>query len=176
MEKMNFKELLIESDRLVLEPVSHSYAQVIFQEFTDEITRYMFPATPGCIYDVEIFIESSLHNMEAKSEVTFVILEKFQREFLGVCGLHGLCSPDAPALGIWLKKSAHGHRYGREAIQRLVRWGKDQLAIKDMVYPCDRDNIASRKIAESLDGVVFRESQIQSLSGRVLNELVYKIS
>jgi RimJ/RimL family protein N-acetyltransferase len=97
-------------------------------------------------------------------------------EFLGICGLHIRAGPDTPELGIWLKKSAHGERLGREAIHCLVAWAKIHLDAAFLIYPVDRQNIPSRKIPESLGGVIFAEDKVKNMSGRILDEVIYRIT
>ena len=173
--KLNFNSLEIECERLLLISITQGYSEVIFREFSDEITRYMIPATPKNIHEIETFIENSITNMEQGNEIILVILDCVTREFLGVCGLHGRPNPKEPMLGIWIKKSAHGNRYGREAIKFLADWARNNIVFSHMIYPCDRDNIASRKIAEYLEGVVYSQGKTTSMSGTVLNEIAYKI-
>ena len=45
-----------------------------------------------------------------------------------------------------------------------------------LIYPVDRANIPSRKIPESLGGIIFEEKKTKTMSGGVLDEVVYKIS
>ena len=135
----------------------------------------MIPAPPGKIEQVHDYINSCITNMQNHSELTFVILKRDSEEFLGVCALHGHPCPDEPILGIWLKKAAHGNRFGQEAIKHLADWSKQNLNIKFMVYPCDQDNIPSIKIAESLNGTIIRIGEVKSMSGRTLKEIAYKI-
>ena len=172
---LNFSSVSISGDRITLVPISLEYSAIIFKEFTDEITRYMVPATPSNIKEVDIFIQSSIRNIEKNIDLTLTILKKGDDEFLGICGLHGKLDPDEPTLGIWLKKSAHGYKYGQEAIQVLADWARQNIIFEHMVYPCDKDNIASRKIAESLNGTIFRTGEVKTMSGQRLNEIAYKI-
>jgi ribosomal-protein-alanine N-acetyltransferase len=172
---LDFCAVTISADRVKLVPVSTEYAEVIFREFTDEITRYMVPAAPSSIDEIDDFVQSSIADMHNNTGLTLAILRKTDDEFLGVCGLHGKWNPTEPILGIWLKKSAHGHKYGQEAIRALAGWARQNVVLQHMVYPCDRDNIASRKIAEHLGGSVFRTGEVKSKSGRILNEVAYKI-
>jgi len=157
-------------------PISPEYSEIIFKEFTDEITRYMVPAVPANIEEINVFIQSSIRDMEENIDLTLAILKKNDDEFLGVCGLHGKLEPNEPVLGIWLKKSAHGYKYGQEAIKLLADWARKNIMFNHMVYPCDIDNIASRKIAENLNGSIFRTGKVKSMSGRTLNEIAYKIT
>ncbi len=135
----------------------------------------MFPASPSEICEIDSFIEMSREGMVNKTDLVLVIIDKNNSDFLGVCGLHGTKKPKEPELGIWLKKSAHSKHLGREAIQYLVSWAQENIEYNYLVYPVDKENIPSRKIAEYLGGTVFRENTKKSMSGNILNEVVYKI-
>jgi len=172
---LNFSSVRISGERIELVPISPEYSEVIFNEFTDDITRYMVPATPSNIEEVNAFIQSSISNMKQNIDLTFAILKKNDGDFLGICALHGEPDPNEPTLGIWLKKSAHGYKYGQEAIKVLVDWARQNIMFNHMVYPCDKGNIASRKIAENLNGSIFRTGEVKSMSGWILNEIAYKI-
>lgn len=54
-------------------------------------------------------------------------------------------------------------------------WASDYLVVDSFTYPVDKKNISSRRIAEALGGSVYQEQEIISLSGRVLDEVVYQI-
>jgi len=170
-----FKSVDIDGERVKLVPISDQYAGAIFEEFSDEITRLMVPATPKHINEIHEFIRISQLGMEQNTDLTFAILDKGNEEFLGVCGLHGKATPEQPILGIWLKKSAHGHRFGQEAIKILTEWARQNLIYDYLVYPCDKDNIPSRKIAENLAGKIFRTGKVKAMSGKILYEVAYKI-
>ncbi|WP_347989036.1 GNAT family N-acetyltransferase [Methylomonas sp. AM2-LC] len=172
---IRFSSVTINGVRVKLIPIADQYADIIFKEFTDEITQFMVPSTPTHINQIYEFIRASNKKMEENTDLTFAILDNTSDEFLGVCGLHGKPSPDEPSLGIWLKKQAHGNRFGQEAIKILANWARENLIFSFMVYPCDRDNIPSRKIAEKLNGRIFRTGKVTSMSGRILNEVAYKI-
>ena len=172
---LNFCSVSISGDRIRLVPVVPEYSETIFKEFTDEITRYMVPSTPSNLEEINVFIKSSIRSMEENIDLTLAILKKDNDEFLGICGLHGKQNPNEPDLGIWLKKSAHGYKYGQEAIKMLADWARQNIVFTHMVYPCDEANIASRKIAENLSGSIFRTGEVKTMSGRILNEIAYKI-
>lgn len=175
IKSIQFKSVHIAGERVKLVPISEQFAEVIFQEFTDQITRFMVPATPKHINEIHEFIRISELGMEQNTDLTFAILNKDSEAFLGVCGLHGKASASQPILGIWLKKSAHGHRFGQEAIKILSAWARQNLVYEYLVYPCDKENIPSRKIAEKLDGKIFRTGTVKAMSGKTLNEVAYKI-
>ena len=174
-KNINFQTVKIKGERILLSPVTTKYRNHIFNEFTIDITRFMFPASPSELSQVDSFIELSKEGMDNKTDLVLVITDIKNGEFLGVCGLHGSKIPQEPELGIWLKKSAHSKYLGREAIKYLVKWVKDNVVYNYLVYPADKENIPSRKIAESLGGKIFREAARENMSGNILNEVVYKI-
>jgi len=165
----------IVGERVRLVSITNKYETDIFHEFTTAITRYMFPKPPETIDGTRAFIQRSQETMQAGNNLQLVILQRETGEFLGCCVLHGKDNGRKPELGLWLKASAHGHRYGREAITVLVEWAKTHLEVDGFIYPVDRQNIASRKIPESLGGQIVHEAQVVAQSGQVLDEVVYEI-
>lgn len=171
---IDLKNLIIESERLKLVPTSEDYAQDIFREFTDEITRFMMPKTPQKIEETLEFIRASREAMDKGEELEVVILDKDTGEFIGHGGIRRL-NTNAPVLGIWIKKGAHGHKYGKEAVKALKEWVDKNLNYEYLEYPVDKKNIPSRKIAESLGGIIAREVKKTNMAGNILDEVEYRI-
>jgi RimJ/RimL family protein N-acetyltransferase len=172
----NLLAVTIQGERVLLSPVAEQYRHEIFQEFTADITRYMLPKPNEDLSEVLDFIHTCRRNMAAGSELGMVIRRIENNEFLGICGLHIRNTPQTPELGIWLKKSAHGEKLGREAIHCLVTWARSNLDAAFLIYPVDRHNIPSRKIPESLGGVIFGEDKVENMSGHILDEVIYRIT
>lgn len=173
---MDFTSIQIDCERIVLQSISKKYCTEIFNEFTPDITKYMFPKPAEKIEETQIFISQSINNMKNKNELIFVILNKKNNEFLGCCGLHSRKNHDTPELGIWIKKDAHGNKFGLEAIIHLTSWSIKNIEFSYFIYPVDEANIASRKIAESLNGEVFKKKKIETMHNTFLNEVIYKIN
>lgn len=167
--------LHIAGERIALRTIAQTDAQLIFQEFTATITRYMIPKVPDSIEETRAFISSSLASLEQRDNLQLVILDKETGEFLGCCGLHGRGDVKNPELGIWLKASAHGKGYGREAIHTLVNWVREAIVLESFIYPVDKRNIPSRKIPESLAGQVIEERIDIGMAGNELDEMVYRV-
>ena len=178
----NFNTLTIETERLLLVPISIQYAQEIFKEFTPEITTYMFPKSPKHITETEKSIQESIDKNTNWKNYQIAILDKITQEFLGCWGLH-FKNPEAPELGIRIKKWAFGKKIGREAVAGLADRAQNNLEFKYLYYPVDKDNIPSRKIAESLWWIIERdadgEERVQTKDtldpNRKLNGVEYKI-
>ncbi|MEB3179344.1 MAG: GNAT family N-acetyltransferase [Nostocaceae cyanobacterium] len=172
---MELLKLEIVTNRLLLIPIPLKYKEEIFQEFTAEITTYTYPRTPQKISETEAFINQSISEMEKGDNLVIVILKKDSQEFLGCSGINNINSPE-PELGIWLKKSAQGNNYGWETINALKQWAEENLDYKYLIYPVDKDNIPSRRIAEKISGQISRQYNKTNMSGRVLHLLEYKIT
>ena len=114
--------------------------------------------------------------MSNGTELILAILDVTTKDFLGCVGLHSQSTPKVAELGIWVKKSAHGRKIGREAVRAVFEWSVHNLDIETYRYPVAKENISSRKIAESLGGVVEQEKSVTYLSGAVVTECIYKIT
>ncbi len=73
---MDFTSIQIDCERIVLQSISKKYYTEIFNEFTPDITKYMFPKPAEKIEETQIFISQSINNMKNKNELIFVILNK----------------------------------------------------------------------------------------------------
>jgi [ribosomal protein S5]-alanine N-acetyltransferase len=166
--------LQLNSDRLTLVPISLKYKEEIFQEFTAEVTRFMYPQPARAIQDTEKYIQSMIRGLENGTDVTWVMLKKADQEFLGVCALHRV-NTDTPEFGIWIKIAAHGQGFGREAIACLKVWADENLHYHYLTYSVDYRNLPSRKIPESLGGQMARSFQLMSLGGQLLDLIEYRI-
>lgn len=164
----------LETERLLLVAITEDYTEVIFEEFTPEVTFYMYPRSPHRIEETMNFIRESLVGLERGSNLQLVILKKETGEFLGCGGLHNIDSR-VPEFGIWLKESAHGNAYGMEAIKALHEWAVANLEYEYLKYPVDEENYPSRRIPEALNGVIEKEYDVMSLNNRRLFILEYRI-
>ena len=133
----------------------------------------MQPRSPQYIAETELFINQSIIEVGNGSALIFVILKKESQEFLGCAGIHDIARN--PEIGIWLKRSAHGNKYGLEAITAIKKWVDENLHYECLRYSVDRRNIASRKIPEALDAKIFMEYDRVNMSGNTLHLLEYRI-
>lgn len=170
--KLDLEAVRITSERLTLEPITAKFREDIFREFTDEITLHMYPATPASIADTDEYIAKTTAERAAGTDLAVAILK--DGEFLGNGGIHALDTP-TPELGIWIKKSAHGHAYGREAVTAIKQWADANLTYEYLVYPVVKSNVSSRKIAESLGGALHHEFVKMNGSGEEREMVMYHI-
>lgn len=175
LPSLRLLDTVIESARLRLTPTAKTDAEDIFRAFTAEVTRYMFPRPAERLEDTLRFIEESRKATEAGANLQLTVSSKATGEFLGCCGLHGHESVRTPELGVWIKRQAHGHGYGKEAMFALVGWAVETLEVSGFVYPVDRRNAASRKIPEALGGEVVNTTMTTGQAGNRLELVTYRI-
>lgn len=163
---------IIKTQRLILLPVSHVDVEDIYSSFTSDVTIYMMPAPAKDMKAQIKVINGFIKNME-RGKTCMYSIKTDDGEFLGLVGIHNLDTL-APKFGIWLKNTAHSHGFGREAVQGV--YDTYCKLYSKFTYRVDERNISSRKIAESLGGVVKGEMQIlKGMGGNELHILTYEI-
>ena len=172
---LDFRGVVINAERVRLQAINRAFTEEIYQNFTPEITEYMMPAPPAERADTEAFVESALLALDRRDDLHLIICLRDGGEFLGVCGLYSRGHPTEPELGIWLKKAAHGHGYGLEAITALKKWAESQLEYERLLFPVDRRNTPSRRIPEKLGGRIIAEKKMTSMSGTELDLVILGI-
>ena len=170
---MNLSYVEISTSRLLMKPITMEYKEEIFSDFTEEITTYTYPRQAKTIAETESFINESIKGLKNGTNLQLIVLAKKSQEFLGCAGIHNLNKQ--PELGIWLKKAAHGNKYGLEAITAIKQWADKNLDCEYFIYPVDRRNIASKKIPEALGGELIRNYEKVNQSGNILHVLEYRI-
>lgn len=170
----DLSNIRIESERLVLVPITMEYKEDVFREFQEPVTRFTYSKPAERIEETEKVIEKMMNNARAGTEIVFTVLKKDSREFLGCVGFHEI-ETEAPEVGLWVKQSAQGHRYGREAMHALVGWVRQHFTFTHLRYDVARENAASIKIPESFGAKVMREYEKTMQSGRTYHMLEYWI-
>ncbi|HPG92162.1 MAG TPA: GNAT family N-acetyltransferase [Clostridia bacterium] len=170
----NYGNFILETSRLKLVAVSEKYAEEMFKGLNKDVTTYMNPKQADDISETLAYVKSQMKLNEEGKDIGVVILDKVSGEFYGGGGLHSVHKPVAE-LGIWIKKSAHGHGYGKEAILELSKWAVTNTPILGMIYPVDFENIASRRIPEAMGGVVVSHENGVNMSGQLRHWVTYII-
>ncbi len=171
---MDTSNITIKTENLCLKAITLDYKDDMFREFTTEITTYMFPKSPEKIEETIEFIEASIKENKEGSNLQIVIIDKRNKDFLGCGGAHHI-DGKFPELGIWIKKSAHGHGFGKEAIIALKEWIDKNLNYEYILYPVAKENYPSKRIPEFLGGKIERKYDEVDMSGRKQHLLEYRI-
>lgn len=162
-------KLDIKTKRLVLRLFEAADADEVFENITEQLTKFMSwepPASRNAF--AVIWRQWQISNADG-TDMHFVIRSADADRFLGLAGLHAVRT-DSPELGIWVREDCHGLGIGREAVHAVARWASRELILKRLVYPVAEQNIASRKIAESLGGEIVSRQNL-----RKYNSVTYHI-
>lgn len=163
----------IETSRLKLVPVSEQYKADILAEFTPEITRYM-PYTPnGEEQEIQEFLDKAKLGLINRTDIVLAVIDKESKEFIGCCGIHDI-TEHSIELGLWLKAGTHGQGLGTEVVESLINFIEQNFKYGHLIYPVDKENIASRKIPEKLGFSIFREYQTIKDEDTFLNIAEYR--
>lgn len=171
---MSFLDINIQTDRLSLVPVSLEYASQMLKELTEEITKYLSIYPPKSLRQEYDFIEKSRKDMENGVAIVLSILDRNTKEYLGNVSLSEI-ENKTPEMGIWVKKSSHGKKIGKEAANGLKNWALKNLKFDYILYTMDVGNIPSKKIAESLGGKFIKTETRSFSSGKVNLDHFYHI-
>lgn len=163
----------VNTNRLTLIPASDEYKVAICNEFTAEVTKFM-PFNPvGDIKMTEEFLENARQELIAGKSIHFCILNKETNEFLGVCGLHDI-DTSVIEIGLWLKEKQQAKGFGTETVRALIEFAEENLNFNYMVYPVDKDNLASRKIPEKFGFLPFTTYEKRKSEMETLNIIEYR--
>jgi RimJ/RimL family protein N-acetyltransferase len=171
---MNLINVEIETERLLLKPLTLEYVEHIFKEFTLEITKYMFPKPKEKIEETYCSVEESIASVKKGITLELVILDKINNQFLGQTGLYELDTL-TPGLWIWIKKSSHNKGFGLEAMTGLIEWTHENIKFNHLEYPVSKNNIASRRLPEKNNGKIVGEEYSKGEAGNELDEYIYWI-
>jgi RimJ/RimL family protein N-acetyltransferase len=170
----DLRAVAIEYKRLSLRSFTEADAAESFAAATVVVTRFMgWDPSPSPAAFADVWHEW-LPKMAAGTDVALTVRLRLTGEFFGVAGLHRIGSP-GPEIGIWIKEQAQGIGYGREAVAAVIAWAVRALAVTSFEYPVVVENWRSRRVAESLGGVLAGTRMLRKPSNVVLDEVVYLI-
>nr|WP_084162748.1 GNAT family N-acetyltransferase [Paraburkholderia bannensis] len=155
---LHSSEIRIESSRLSIQPFSSRDADATYSCITPSLTRLMAWEPPPDRASFDLVWQAWLPAIAEGTDFVFAVRRRECGEFLGLAGLHHIKRPGAE-LGIWIREDRHREGFGREAVSLVATWAGRELGIDRFAYPVAEENHASRRIAESLGGVVAERRQ-----------------
>lgn len=171
---MDLTQVQIETERLILKPVTMQYAEDIFNGYQEPITKYMNYGPVENIDELKPKILDRNEQMKKGELLFLVVLLKTSGEFLGCLALEDL-DTKTPEMGGWIKHSSHGNHYGKEAALGLKTWAEQNIEYDYLRWPCAKANTASTKVAEAMQGVISKVYRKTTASGNVWDGVEYWI-
>ena len=161
------------TENLILRPVTQSDARDIHEQFTEEVALYMIPTPAKRLLEVEELVASWVVANALGINLQLTITD-LQGEFLGLVGLHRPHT-STPEIGLWFKQLAQHRGYGSKVVRTLRNLATRSLDYTFLVYPVDRRNLTSRRLAEKMGGQIHHQYRHVTAEGKLLEILEYRI-
>ena len=143
----------IRTERLLLRPLRAADAPLCFEAIEESRAHLgqWLAWIPNVrrVADLAYSYESGEFDWAHGIDFRVAIFSADGRRYLGHCGLH---YPDWEVrsfeIGYWLRVSATGHGYMREAVGGLTRFAFEELKARRVEIRCDPNNVPSSRVAE----------------------------
>ena len=170
----DLSQTLITSARLTLRASRAADAAESFAESNARIAKYMSWNPPASEKELKAMARVRFSNMKAGRELNLVIRLTSTNEFIGRASLHP-ADADLLETGVWIKESAQGRGYGREAVAAVIKWASEKFHPSRFLYPVVDENTRSCRLAEALRGEIIGTRQRQKAGDRNRKLLLYCI-
>jgi len=138
----------IETERLLLDCISHSDRQFIFEEFqNDFINQYLYDAEPMTdIAQADDLIE--FYTMpEPRNQNRWVLIHKLDHVKMGTCGFHLWDrKKNQVEIGFELMPQYTGKGYMAEAVKAIIEFARSKMEINKIIAIVFIDNINCKKL------------------------------
>ncbi len=170
----DLSQTLITSARLTLRAFTAADAAESFAEANARIAKFMSWNPSASEREYKAIWRRWVSDMQRGREFSLVIHLTSANEFIGRTGLH---PADATLLetGVWIKESAQGRGYGREAVAAVIKWASEKFHPSGFLYPVVDENTPSRRLAEALRGEITGTRQMHKAGDKDRKLLLYRI-
>jgi RimJ/RimL family protein N-acetyltransferase len=167
-------QVRISTERLTLRSFTAADAHESFVEANARIARYMSWNPAGSEDEYRLVWQGLEAAMKAGRQVSLTVRLAGTGEFIGLTALAS-AEGDLLETGLWIKESAQGRGYGREAVAAVLGWGSAMFHPSAFLYPVVDENTPSCRLAESLGGVVKGTRQRQKAGDSMRTLLLYHL-
>ena len=147
------KDIILETDRLVLKPILEDDADFIYQNVKEyEIARWLVNLPYPYPKDGAIkYIRETTELMKKGLSYELPIRLRSTGELIGVMAVLNVDKKNKNAeLGYWIAKKEWNKGYAVEAGQKVLEFGFNILNLERMYAKCVFENNASRKVMEKI--------------------------
>lgn len=152
----------LETDRLILRPISEDDIDSLFEFFGDAKTvKYLTGIKTR--KQVKEWISLVLASYKKNRFGPWAIIRKGSNTFLGYCGLYlqkDVDGSDEIEILYGLIKQYWNKGYATEAAKKVYEYGKNDLNIKRFISIIHPDNVYSVKVAENIGMTLEKEADV----------------
>jgi RimJ/RimL family protein N-acetyltransferase len=170
----DLSQTFITSARLTMRAFTAADAAESFAEANARVAKFMSWNPPATETEYRTIWQGGISDMKSGKGLHLVIRLTNTNEFIGTAGLH---PADGTLLetGLWIKDSAQGRGYGREAVAAVINWASECFRPSGFLYPVVDENTPSRRLAEALRGEIIGTRQRQKAGDKDRKLLLYCI-
>lgn len=179
MNKLDFsKNIILETDRLILRKITLNDAKDIFEYAKDEeVAKWVTWPAHKSIDDTIQFINSVLDDYKKNTHLCLVLERKEDKKVIGTVGFVSFfIDHDKTELGYIVGAKYWGNGYATEAAKKLLEFGFNELGLHRIQANVFIPNEASKKVLKKL-GMKFEGTLIQAFkkNGKYLDLESYAI-
>ncbi len=169
----------LETDRLLIRPISQTDKEAVFEYRSDKETNKYQGWIPETVNDVEIFIGKVAKQInETETWFQFVIIEKDSEKIIGDIGVHFFGDENKQVeIGCTLNKLFQSKGCATESIKCLIDFLFGNLNKHRIITSIDPENKNSIKLVERI-GLRKEAHFVESLflNGKWVDDIVYAIT
>lgn len=141
---------MFETERLILRKFNEADVDAVYEMRSDaDLMRYIRePQTNRA--EAESWVNLVSSRWETEKIGFCAVVEKFSGAFAGWCGLWRLKETGETEVGYALVKEFRGKGYASEASEAFLKYGFEELNLKEIVAVARPENRASRRVMERL--------------------------
>lgn len=145
------KTVMIETKRMILRPFIAEDADDIWPCMTESLARYMRWEPPKNAEDFKSIWKNWPAIQEEGNSYVFVGRMKNNGSLIGLFSAHNFIA-SVPRLALWVCESFQRQGYASEALKAIMYWVRQHFQPDYFSYQVAEQNVASRKLVESLGG------------------------
>ena len=143
---MNKSAPTIETKRLILRQLSVDDTADLYRNFADaEVMKY-WQTRDKTALETRARIEAMIAGWQLHGFGDWAVVDKSTSEMIGYCGLHYITDRPEVNLGYLLARSSWGKGYATETSLLAVRYGFEQVGLRQIIGVTAPDNLASIKV------------------------------
>lgn len=150
-----FKDIYIETERLIIKPYSMEDIEDLYRIYSDEKVMAYIPEgvmSYQWIKDlITWMVEYCYEKNTPENIIKFGVSIEYKesRKVIGWCGLGSLdCNPEDVEIFYGLASEYWGQGLGTEAVNAMLNYGFNTIGLKRIIAVVSPHNIASKKVIE----------------------------
>ncbi|HXC55969.1 MAG TPA: GNAT family N-acetyltransferase [Rhizomicrobium sp.] len=142
----------LETKRLFLRPIQlHDAADLFAARGDAEVMRYWDWPAQSCVDEVRSIVAGHVAEIESGTVMWWVVALSPRGPAIGECDLSAIDLHHKRAeIGFLFRRDAWGKGYAREAMERVLRYGFEELGLERLQARCHAGNAPSQRLLERL--------------------------